>query len=232
MNDFINIGDERIRAIKTKGSPEELVDLRDYGFIVDESRSQIANRSVHFTKVRKTVAEKLLEAQKKLPAGIDFFVKEGYRPISQQLKSYEKVKSYFRENNPEFDEDRIKMETNKLCSPVEVAPHPTGAAVDLTLIYVDTHRELDLGTEYNAVPHDTGNATFIDAENISAEAKKNRMILKVAMEFVGFVCYPSEWWHWSYGDKYWAFEKKVEQALYSTIEEKHLEDHIGNIMRN
>jgi D-alanyl-D-alanine dipeptidase len=21
----------------------------------------------------------------------------------------------------------------------------------------------------------------------------------------GFVNYPPEWWHWSYGDKYWAF---------------------------
>ena len=222
MKDFINIGDERIKTIETKGSPEEFVDLRNYGFFVDESRRQIANRSVHFTKVRKTVADKLLEARKMLPGSIDFFVKEGYRPISQQLKSYEMVKSYFRENNPEFDEDRITIETNKLCAPVEVAPHSTGAAVDLTLIDVDTHRELDLGTEYNAVPHDTGNATFIDAENISAEAKENRMILKEAMEFVGFVCYPSEWWHWSYGDKYWAFIKKIKQAVYSAIEEKHI----------
>jgi D-alanyl-D-alanine dipeptidase len=25
------------------------------------------------------------------------------------------------------------------------------------------------------------------------------------MRATGFVNYPTEWWHWSYGDRYWAY---------------------------
>ena len=81
---------------------------------------------------------------------------------------------------------------------------------------------MDLGTEYNAVPHDTNNATFLDSNNISDEAKVNRMILIETMVSAGFVCYPSEWWHWSYGDKYWAYTQKENHAIYSVIEEENL----------
>jgi zinc D-Ala-D-Ala dipeptidase len=46
------------------------------------------------------------------------------------------------------------------------------------------------------------------------------------MEESGFVCYPSEWWHWSYGDKYWAFLTNNESALYSPVDEKDITAHI------
>jgi len=28
------------------------------------------------------------------------------------------------------------------------------------------------------------------------------------------VNYPTEWWHWSYGDRYWAFVTGAPHALY------------------
>ncbi len=33
----------------------------------------------------------------------------------------------------------------------------------------------------------------------------------------GFVNYPTEYWHWSYGDRYWAYMKKKPYALYGLI---------------
>lgn len=39
-----------------------------------------------------------------------------------------------------------------------------------------------------------------------------------AMTTVGFVNYPTEWWHWSYGDKYWAFMKSEPHAIYKSVE--------------
>ena len=38
-----------------------------------------------------------------------------------------------------------------------------------------------------------------------------------ALVNVGFVNYPTEYWHWSYGDKYWAFIKKQPFAIYDSI---------------
>ncbi len=42
---------------------------------------------------------------------------------------------------------------------------------------------------------------------------------KNALERVGLVNYFTEWWHWSYGDKYWAYCLKNNCAIYSPIDE-------------
>jgi len=36
----------------------------------------------------------------------------------------------------------------------------------------------------------------------------------------GFVNYPTEYWHWSYGDKYWAFIKQQPYAIYDSFRAK------------
>ena len=34
---------------------------------------------------------------------------------------------------------------------------------------------------------------------------------------VGLVNYPTEWWHWSYGDRYWALISGADAALYGPV---------------
>jgi len=75
-----------------------------------------------------------------------------------------------------------------------------------------------MGTEFNASPLDTNGATFLDAQNISDVAKINRKILENAMISVGFINYPTEWWHWSYGDKYWAFMTRETSAIFNSCD--------------
>ena len=76
-----------------------------------------------------------------------------------------------------------------------------------------------MGTEFNADPLQTEYATFTRASNIHSQAKENRALLIDVMEKAGFINYPTEWWHWSYGDKYWAFMTGASHALYSSQEE-------------
>ncbi len=45
-------------------------------------------------------------------------------------------------------------------------------------------------------------------------ARYNRDLLAAAMDAAGFINYPAEWWHWSYGDRYWAFQTSRDTALY------------------
>jgi hypothetical protein len=79
---------------------------------------------------------------------------------------------------------------------------------------------------FNASPLETQGATYTDAENISELAKMHRRVLSVAMTGAGFVNYPTEWWHWSYGDKYWALLRGESAAIYGSIElEPNLENH-------
>jgi D-alanyl-D-alanine dipeptidase len=43
-------------------------------------------------------------------------------------------------------------------------------------------------------------------------------VLGGALGAVGLVNYPTEWWHWSYGDRYWALTTGAPAALYGPKE--------------
>jgi D-alanyl-D-alanine dipeptidase len=102
-------------------------------------------------------------------------------------------------------------------SPVAVAPHVAGAAVDLTL--VDRRgRELDLGTPIDATPEQSEGRCYFDAADISPEARHHRQVLARALRTAGLVNYPTEWWHWSFGDRYWALLTGSRAALYGPVE--------------
>ncbi|MEV6285649.1 M15 family metallopeptidase [Kribbella sp. NPDC051770] len=93
-------------------------------------------------------------------------------------------------------------------------PHVCGAAVDLTLCS-PAGAEISLGTEVNAAP---GEACFMAATGIPAPARRYRRVLSNVMSSAGFVNYPTEWWHWSYGDQYWALSAGQPAALYAPVD--------------
>ena len=39
-------------------------------------------------------------------------------------------------------------------------------------------------------------------------------MLGEALTSAGMVNYPTEWWHWSYGDRYWAFGTGAAHAVH------------------
>jgi zinc D-Ala-D-Ala dipeptidase len=98
-------------------------------------------------------------------------------------------------------------------SPPELAPHSAGAAVDLTLC-TDDGRELDLGTRVNATPEESEGLCYTDPPGLDGRARHSRGVLAAALHSVGFVNYPTEWWHWSYGDRYWAIKTTAAAAIY------------------
>jgi D-alanyl-D-alanine dipeptidase len=61
--------------------------------------------------------------------------------------------------------------------------------------------------EWNSAPglkrHLAG-ACYTHAANIANEARSLRHILSTALTDAGLINYATEWWHWSYGDRYWA----------------------------
>ncbi|MGW2785442.1 M15 family metallopeptidase [Streptomyces populi] len=102
-------------------------------------------------------------------------------------------------------------------SPPEIAPHSTGAAVGLTLVDADG-RELDMGTPVNANPEESDGACYSAADGISGRARAHRRLLSDALIAAGLVNYPTEWWHWSYGDRYRALATGAGHALYGPRE--------------
>jgi D-alanyl-D-alanine dipeptidase len=57
-----------------------------------------------------------------------------------------------------------------------------------------------------------------NSAGISAEARRNRKILVDALEAEGMINYPSEWWHFSYGDHQWAFLLGKTEAFYGPLD--------------
>jgi D-alanyl-D-alanine dipeptidase len=126
---------------------------------------------------------------------------------------FEEYAEELRAANPGWTDVQLRIETSRYVSPPEIAPHSAGAAVDLTLVDAEG-RELDLGTRMNASPEESGGACYTAFPGLPAEATANRAILSAALTEAGLVNYPTEWWHWSFGDRYWALGTGARAALY------------------
>lgn len=204
------LSDPAIGRIPVDDCGEELVDLRNVPQLAVDSRKQDPEGA--WARLRSGLVVRLLEAQMALPANVRLLVIEGYRPAALQEKYFTEYADELARTHPEWPAPRVYKEASKHVSPVAVAPHPCGAAVDLTL--TEGGVEVDLGTPVNATPEASAGSCFTRAEGISPEARRRRDVLGSALSAAGMVNYPPEWWHWSYGDRYWAASVGARQAVY------------------
>ncbi|SOR79951.1 D-alanyl-D-alanine dipeptidase [Streptomyces chartreusis NRRL 3882] len=142
---------------------------------------------------------------------------EGYRPSALQRLYFERYSGALRADHPDWSAERVRDAASRYVSPPEIAPHSAGAAVDLTLMSADG-RELDMGTRVNANPEESDGACYTHAPDVPPAARGNRRLLGDALTAAGLVNYPTEWWHWSYGDRYWALATGAEHAIYGACE--------------
>ena len=92
--------------------------------------------------------------------------------------------------------------------------HTTGGAIDLTIVDKNGN-ELDMGTGFDCFK-DTANTNYFELNNINEEVKNNRRLLYTVMTEAGFTNLPTEWWHFDYGNKFWAFYTKND-AIYDCV---------------
>lgn len=166
--------------------------------------------------VRKSVAEKLGRVASNLESifpGYRLKIVYGYRHLEIQTNRFLMRKNNLRKIHTTLSEDELDELANVMTAHPLTAGHPTGGAVDLTIVTPDG--DLDMGSAY---------ADFSDPERftmfsktISETQMKNRMLLHNLMVKEGFAPYYGEWWHYSFGDKEWAWFYKKPHALYSQI---------------
>ncbi|MFH8839120.1 M15 family metallopeptidase [Streptomyces sp. NPDC017868] len=215
MTEIVLMSDPRVVAIPVTECGERLVDVRGVGSLLVDTRKQ--DPADAFAHLREGVVERLLQAQELLPDGLRLLYVEGYRPPSLQRAYFEEYADQLRALHPEWPGERIRTAASRYVSPPEIAPHSAGAAVDLTLADAEG-RELDLGTRMNASPEESGGACYTRAEGISEEARAHRELLGSVLTTAGLVNYPTEWWHWSFGDRYWALATGAPSAPYGPKE--------------
>jgi zinc D-Ala-D-Ala dipeptidase len=101
---------------------------------------------------------------------------DAYRPYSVTEEMWETVK-----------------DSRYAADPSKGSGHNRGVAVDVTIVNVQTKKELDMGTGFDNFS-DTAHQDFIA---LPVKILENRILLKTIMEKYGFVGLDTEWWHFS-----------------------------------
>ncbi|MFF0033875.1 M15 family metallopeptidase [Streptomyces avermitilis] len=211
---IVLMSDRRVAAIPVQERGEALLDARAHGLMVGDRKQDTAGAWAH---VRQGVLTRLQQAQALLPGGVRLLFIEGYRPPSLQRRYFEEYSDELARTHPDWHAAELREAASRLVSPPEIAPHSAGAAVDMTLID-HQGRELNMGTRVNASPEESEGACYTDAPNLSDRARTNRATLGGALSTAGLINYGTEWWHWSFGDRYWALQTQQPAALYGPVE--------------
>lgn len=196
----ILLADPRVRAVRVHDNGDPLVPL------------DFAPRVL----VRAGLADRLDEARRSLPSGVELRVVEGHRSETDQQTIIDDYTNELRLLHPDAGEAELDRLSSRFVAPIAVAPHVAGAAVDLTLVD-EAGAELWMGTPIDATPESSDGACWFGAE-VDRTARRNRRMLARALGDVGLINYPTEWWHWSYGDRYWALLTGAEHAVYGPVE--------------
>jgi len=211
MNEYVSIYDPRVVRIEIVENDEPLVDIRSCREIVVSTKR--SSQNPQFFYVRETVRDKLVRAAARLPRDVLFLFEEGLRPLSVQRKIFDDYRAKILAANPQLTESELHNEVIKyVAPPYNTPPHSTGAAIDVSLI--KNGQELDMGSTSDETPDENESRGFTHAKNISDNARQNRNILIEALSQEGFANYETEWWHWSYGDRYWAHCMRQDFASY------------------
>lgn len=192
-------------------------------FWIDEPES-VEGRAYHthlqqhpdFTlAVRQSVAERLMQAQAALPKTWQIVLKAGLRPIAVQLQLVQNLQDHLQTKHPDWSTEQTLAETRTLVADprLKVPPHSTGAAVDIELYDRDTRQLVHMGARANDGT-DRGKAY---SERITDEQQARRVQLYLAMLTAGFANNANEWWHFSYGDAYWALFYGKKSTLYRPL---------------
>lgn len=136
-----------------------------------------------------------------------------YRSMAAQREGFAQARGRAAAAHPDWDDAALDEEAHLFAALPSVAGHPTGGAVDVTIL--EGGAALDMGTAYGdwASP-----LIFTYADGVAPGVAANRALLRRVMVGAGFAPFNGEWWHFSYGDREWAAVWGAEAALYSQLE--------------
>jgi D-alanyl-D-alanine dipeptidase len=166
--------------------------------------------------LRQEVARRLYDAADSLPSYLQIVLRAGHRPLAVQRNVLNgAVEQYLSKNGPASSEDALQYARIFVDDPaIKIPSHVCGSAVDVELFNSDTGRLLDCGVPINT----ESERSHIGTKGIDTLQHENRMHLLTAMLQAGFAPKYSEWWHFSYGDRVWAYFYGEPQFLYDIQE--------------
>lgn len=219
---YLPIANKDIDKVKIIDNKEPVVDLRSPRIIhMSELDNQYSANYEGYSKGRSGLLNRLNKMLEILPADIGIAFFECWRPLSKQKQYFDsKLREIIKERS--FNLYDAYEETAKHVSPFidNIPPHSTGAAIDMTLFRLSpidgTPLELlDMGKFDVIFGHNDQQETF--SLNTTIVQRTNRLLLLRTAVEASFVNYGYEWWHYSYGDKAWAYLEHEPNAIYGPI---------------
>lgn len=212
--------DECVAKMPHEESGETFVDLN--AFLLDRKSDCVCAHGVAKygaqdgnMKLRKSVAEKLVMAEQFLKSlsgeHLSLKITDAHRPMALQRLYYDQILREIEENEGLTGTALYEKAGMYISPPHFFPPHTTGGAIDLTILDLNKQQELDMGSQID----DTEDKVMMFYSKLSHEQKENRARLFASMLSAGFVNFPAEWWHYSYGDKEWAMRSQKPHAIYT-----------------
>lgn len=174
--------------------------------------------------LRETVAEKIIRVARRLPADLHLVLIDGWRSYEMQSFIYdETIKGFVLQgySQHKIEEEIVKYVAFPAKSLDNPAPHYSGGAIDLTI--ADEKGWIDMGTGFDDFT-DKASSDYYESDQELAETDRkirdNRRYLKKLMEEEDFVYNPTEWWHYSFGERAWARANQVQPLYGGTEREK------------
>lgn len=204
-----------LRSVPIVECGEELVDflLHCSGLLLDRPRFEYRRE----TLLRRSVADRLCRASQALPPGYRLAVVEGWRAPHIQQRMYRTLYDRLEALHPDWSRAALIRTVNRYVAPINrrvPPPHVTGGAVDV-LLATEQGRTLDHSSPWDSLDPQS---FPLNAPGLSEEAALTRRILSQALTAGGLTNYPTEFWHWSYGDQGWAYRGGHPGAIYGPVE--------------
>jgi len=187
--------------------------------------------------LRRGVCDRLLAAQTQLTQlkpGWTIQVFDALRPVAVQtfMVQYALVEMAEAQGlDPDQLSDAARQRLEQAVSqfwatpsfdPATPPPHSTGGAIDVTLLNA-AGEVVDMGSPIDEISPRSFPNYFAeqaqqtidsDTRQIAANYDQNRKLLAQVMHHAGFAQHPNEWWHFCYGDQFWAWLTQQSQAIY------------------
>lgn len=220
------------KEVKIQENNEPLVSLNDFAPEYIQVKSQYFEQNIkgalEICYCRKGVAQKLIEAAKYLPKGYKFLIWDAWRTVEVQQSIFNNFKVELKLKHPKLIDDyQLQKATEKYVSlpssdPLKPSPHLTGGAIDLTIVN-DEQVRLEMGTEFDFFGK-TAKTDFFETNSKTDNdfiVRDNRRLLYNILINCGFTNYPEEWWHFDFGNQFWALSKKTTAIYNFAKKQKH-----------
>ncbi len=173
---------------------------------------------------RESVARKLANVNKKLKSineNYTLLIYECYRSLLWQEKRFNERVEFLKKDSEtcKLSKDDFLEKVHQGIALPDLAGHPTGGAVDITIFDTFNNKELDMATKVADSNNDGKMSRFYIGNN---QQNENRKLLLSLMVSEKFAPYWGEWWHYSYGDIEWAAYYNEKNAIYGKIADEFL----------